>query len=189
MHETSKCQPMRKARSDFDRYLHGSGIDIGSGPDPLKVEQGTVRAWDHADGDAQLMPGVADGQFDFVYSSHCLEHMRDVPETLRNWSRILKPAGVLYFVVPDYLLYEKLTWPSRFNRDHKHSFSFVITRQHVQRPNHWHINEDIQPLLTELGLEIVRITIEDNGFNYNAGLFDQTVQDTLAQLCFVARKK
>jgi SAM-dependent methyltransferase len=189
MRETSKCYQLRKARGDFDSYLKGNGIDIGSGPDPLKVEQGSVRPWDLPDGDAQLLPGVPDNQLDFVYSSHCLEHMRDVPESLKNWTRVLKPGGFLYVVVPDYLLYEKMNWPSMFNGDHKQSFSFLITRRHVQRPNHWHINEDLGPLLVQLGLEPLRVTVEDMAFNYNAGPFDQTLQNALAQLCVVAKKK
>jgi ubiquinone/menaquinone biosynthesis C-methylase UbiE len=34
------------------------------------------------------MAGVVDGSVDFVHSSHCLEHMVDVRETLKNWIRI-----------------------------------------------------------------------------------------------------
>src|SRR5207248_11335926 len=115
----SKCKSMREQRGDFDNYLRGSGIDIGAGDDPLIIPNGTVRVWDLAEGDAQLMAGVADNTYDFVYSSHCLEHMRDVEQALRNWVRILKPGGILYLVVPDYILYEKMVWPSRFNPDHK----------------------------------------------------------------------
>jgi SAM-dependent methyltransferase len=180
---------MRKARGDFDNFLKGNGIDIGCGPDPLRLEQGSVRPWDLPDGDAQLMTGVADGQLDFVYSSHCLEHMRDVPESLRNWARIVKPGGFLYVVIPDYILYEKMCWPSMFNSDHKQSFSFLVSRRQVQRPNHWHLNEDLVPLYGQLGLEMVRVTVEDNHFNYNAGIFDQTAHTALSQLCIVAKKK
>jgi SAM-dependent methyltransferase len=86
------------------------------------------------------MAAVSADTFDFVYSSHCLEHMRDVPETLRNWTRILRPGGWLYVVVPDYVLYEKMSWPSRFNSDHKQSFSGLIDRSAVVRPNHWHLD-------------------------------------------------
>ncbi|HEY1921923.1 MAG TPA: class I SAM-dependent methyltransferase [Tepidisphaeraceae bacterium] len=189
MRETSKCYALRKARGDFDNFLRGKGIDIGCGPDPLKVENGTVRPWDIPDGDAQIMPGVPDGELDFIYSSHCLEHMRDVPTTLHHWARIVKPGGFLYFVVPEYVLYEKMTWPSMFNSDHKQSFSPIISRRHVQRPNHYHTSEDMIPLMTSLGLENVRITMEDMGFNYNAGILDQTLQHAVAQLCFVAKKK
>jgi len=182
-------QSLRKKRGDFDNFLHGDGIDIGAGDDPLTVEVGSVRHWDQADGDAQLMPGVADNQFDFVYSSHCLEHMRDVPESLRNWTRILKPGGFLYLVVPEYIHYEKMTWPSAFNPDHKQSFSFLISRARVQRPNHYHATTDMVQLIAELGLESIRVTMEDNHFNYNAGVFDQTRLIALSQLCFVAKKR
>ena len=93
MRETGKCSQMRLRRGDFDRYLIGSGIDIGAGGDLLKITNGTVKRWDKSEGDAQLMEGVKDESFDFVYSSHCLEHMKDVEIALRNWIRILKPGG------------------------------------------------------------------------------------------------
>jgi SAM-dependent methyltransferase len=190
MKETAKMMEIRRNRGDFANYLRGKGIDIGCGDDCLKVDDGSVRPWDVGDGDAQLMKGVADGEFDFVYSSHCLEHMRDVRETLLHWTRILKPGGFLYVIVPDYLLYEKLTWPSRNNSDHKQSFSIMVPRRVVARPNHFHIEEDLKPLLRELGVDMVRVTFEDYGFNYNAGIFDQTrMQTAVSQICFVAKKR
>jgi len=160
MNESTKCHSFRKKRGDFATYLRGSGIDIGAGRDPLRVAEGTVRAWDMADGDAQLLVGVPDNHYDFVYSSHCLEHMRHVPEALANWIRVLKPGGYLYIVVPDYILYEKLVWPSRFNSDHKQSFSFLVQRASVVRDNHFHIDQDLLPLLSQLGIDHVR-TPED----------------------------
>lgn len=188
MKETSKCHNVRVRRGDFEKFLRGDGIDIGAGNDPLRPLNGTVRSWDKPEGDAQLMAGISDSHFDFVYSSHCLEHMREVPEALRNWTRILKPGGWLYVVVPDYVLYEKLTWPSRFNRDHKQSFSNFISRSAVVRPNHWHMDQDLVPLLRELGLTQTTWALESHNFNFNAGSFDQTVKDAVAQLYFVAQK-
>jgi predicted SAM-dependent methyltransferase len=189
MRETSKCQRMRKDRGDFNEFLKGNGIDIGCGDDCLKVESGAVRPWDVKDGDAQLMTGVPDGELDFVYSSHCMEHIRDVRETLTNWIRILKPGGHLYIVVPDYILYEKMTWPSMFNPDHKQSFSVIVQRRTVMRPNHFHIATDLVPLLNELNADLVRVTLEDRGYNYNAGMLDQTLAGALSQLCIVAKKR
>lgn len=129
--ETKKAFDRRAALGWFDKYLVGSGIDIGCGPDMLasphthilnevgQLTSFTCRGWDMADGDAQGMPGVADETFDFVYSSHCLEHMRDPSEALSNWWRILKRGGHLVVVVPDEDLYEQGVWPSRGNGDHK----------------------------------------------------------------------
>jgi ubiquinone/menaquinone biosynthesis C-methylase UbiE len=167
MRETSKCYPLRQAREDFQNYLRGQGIDIGCGEDCLRVESGSVRPWDLSDGDAQLLPRVPDEAFDFVYSSHCLEHLRNVEEALGNWVRILKPGGWLYLVVPDYCLYEKMVWPSRFNPDHKQTFSFFIPRAAVGRENHYHLQADLVPLLERLGMRQIRWMLEDAGFNYN----------------------
>ena len=77
------------------RFLHGGGIDIGASDDPLQVQEGWVRVWDMQDGDATRLDGIEDGAFDFVYSSHCLEHLRDVEYALVNWIRVLKPSGIL----------------------------------------------------------------------------------------------
>ena len=189
MRETSKCYSLRKARGDFDKFLKGDGIDIGCGDDCLHLEQGTVRPWDLADGDAQLLPGVPDTSLDFVYSSYCLEHMRSVEVSLVNWLRVLKPGGHLYVVVPDYILYEKMCWPSRFNGDHKQSFSFLIPRAKVVRDNHFHINTDLFPLLQHLGADPLALHVEDLGFNYNFAMVDQTMHGALAQICFIAQKR
>ena len=61
-----------------------------------------------ADQAAELMASVADNTYDFVHSSHCLEHMRDPARAMHNWLRILKPGGHLVCLVPDEDLYEQL---------------------------------------------------------------------------------
>jgi SAM-dependent methyltransferase len=182
-------QAIRQARGDFAKYLRGDGIDIGAGDDPLTIPNGAARAWDVADGDAQLLSSIQSGTFDFVYSSHCLEHMRDVPEALANWTRVLRPNGWLYAVVPDYVFYEKMTWPSQFNGDHKQSFSGIVPRQLVGRPNHWHMDQDLAPAVLAAGLTDLRWELETFGFNFNAGLLDQTRSNAVAQIWLVARKR
>jgi len=124
--EQSKAAKRRFSDGAFlNSYFVGEGIDIGGKPDPLSQYCGifplmkSVRVWDLDDGDAQPMPGVADGSYDFVHSSHCLEHMRDVHEALGNWIRITKPGGHLVITIPDEDMYEQGIFPSRFNSDHK----------------------------------------------------------------------
>lgn len=189
MKETSKMRARRLVRGDFVNYLHGDVIDIGAGDDPLCVIDGTVKYWDVNQGDAQLMSGVPDEVYGAVYSSHCLEHLRDIPESLRNWTRILKPGGFLYIVVPDYCLYEKLTWPSMYNGDHKHSFSLTFPRSAVGRDNHWNIAGDLFPVLSGIGVHPVRIEEESFGFDFNQGIYDQTRGDAVAQICIIGRKQ
>lgn len=129
-HECQKSIHRRLHDPAFHQfYFVGDGIDIGAGPDGLSnyaklfPRIRSVKDWDMPDGNAQLMAGVPDDTFDFVHSSHCLEHMRDPHEALRNWWRILKPGGHLIVMVPDEDLYEQGVWPSTFNGDHKWTFT------------------------------------------------------------------
>lgn len=128
--EQSKAARRRYLDGAFhSRFFVGEGIDIGGGPDPLSQYAGlfprmsAVRNWDLADGDAQLMAGVANDSIDFVHSSHCLEHMVDPREALSNWLRIVKPGGYLVITIPDEDMYEQGYWPSQYNWDHKWTFT------------------------------------------------------------------
>ena len=44
---------------------------------------------------------VGDKSFDFVVSSHCIEHQPDLIEHLNQVSRILKPSGCYLLMIPD----------------------------------------------------------------------------------------
>jgi SAM-dependent methyltransferase len=190
MKETTKAAEIRKARGEFERYLTGNGIDIGAGDDPLVILEGTVRAYDQKDGDAQLMAGVPDASYDFVYSSHCLEHMRDVRMALRNWVRILKPGGILYVVVPDFEIYEKSSWPSRFNQDHKASFS--INRLAVKGHIHYWMHDLVDFLDTGLGVSTLELRLEDYGFDRARFEEDQTLKEkgwAQEQICLIGYKR
>ncbi len=43
-----------------------------------------------------------DGQFDYIYCSHILEHVEDLFKTLKEMERILKPKGILHIRVPHF---------------------------------------------------------------------------------------
>lgn len=124
----------RLADSRFaTRWFCGNGIDVGGGEDSLALYREffplsrNIFVYDQAHGDAQLLANVLDESFDFLYSSHCLEHMRDAREALDHWLRVIKPGGHLVIQVPDEDLYEQGEWPSRFNGDHKISFTIAKT--------------------------------------------------------------
>ena len=44
--------------------------------------------------------GVADSSYDFVLSSHMIEHSANPLKALREWRRVLKPGGALILVAP-----------------------------------------------------------------------------------------
>ena len=183
MHESSKSifHKLRDSRY-ATRYLVGDGIDIGAGEDGIQIYyeffplMGSCRAWDKPDGDAEVMEGISDDTFDFVHSSHCLEHMRNPATALRNWLRILKPGGHLICIVPDEDLYEQGIFPSTFNSDHKHTFT-------IHKRSSWSSNSiNLVLLLTsiEASIRILKIELLDATFRYRLGRdfdierFDQT---------------
>lgn len=130
MKECSKSILRRLSNPNFIRlYFKGKGIDIGGKPDPLALYielfplVTEIYIWDKDDGDAQFVSTVKDCYYDFVHSSHCLEHLEDPYEGLNNWVRILKPNGYLIITVPDEDMYEQGNFPSKFNKDHKWTFT------------------------------------------------------------------
>jgi len=82
-----------------------------------------VRRFDVEHGDANVITRHVEEQFDFVFSSHCLEHMHDPRKALLSWWELVRPSGVLFFLVPDEDLYAQGVFPSRFNPDHKATFT------------------------------------------------------------------
>ncbi len=183
MHESSKSIFHKIKDSRYaTRYLIGDGIDIGAGPDSIAQYHEffplmrSCRAWDMPDGDAELMETIADNMFDFVHSSHCLEHMRDVKKALGNWIRILKPGGHLICIIPDEDLYEQGIFPSTFNNDHKHTFT-------IYKKKSWTTKSiNVTELLMNLKqkIEIKKIELLDATYRYNLNntinqaRFDQT---------------
>jgi SAM-dependent methyltransferase len=161
----------------LSRYFVGKGIDIGGKPDPLGLYRElfplmqSVRTWDIEDGDAQILEGVGDESLDFVHSSHCLEHLRDPREGLANWFRVVRPGGHLVFTVPDEDLYEQGVFPSRNNRDHKHTFTLYKERSWSPR------SLNLLDLLRGLGpsADIQRIELLDATHRYGLPAYDQTL--------------
>lgn len=51
--------------------------------------------------EAVALTGLADGAYDFVASSHCLEHVADPLGALDEWRRVTRRGGHLVLVLPD----------------------------------------------------------------------------------------
>ena len=118
--ETSKALTRRVRENFFSGFCQGKGLDIGYGGDLLC---NNCVGFDVENGNAQYLKEIQDNQFDFVYSSHTLEHLNEPELALKNWWRVLKEGGYLILFLPDRNLYEKkLTLPSRWNPDHKYFF-------------------------------------------------------------------
>lgn len=154
MNETAKTKKLWDSREWA--ILTGKGIDIGCGPDPVLPN---VRRFDVEDGDANEITRYVNETFDFVYSSHCLEHMRDPRQALREWWKLVKPGGHLFFLVPDEDLYEQGIFPSRFNSDHK--ATFTISKSQSWSP----VSVNVLDLANSLpDAELVNIELQDSNY-------------------------
>jgi SAM-dependent methyltransferase len=168
-----------------ERYFVGHGVDIGGGSDPLSSNDvRTVKCWDKEDGDAQNMAGVLEGQYDFVVSSHCLEHMRDVYEALSNWIRIVKKGGYIVITIPDEDMYEGGHWPSKYNPDHKHTFTLF-------KYNSWSpVSINVFELVQEFADLVDICKLEKIDYKWKPGLDeDQTTGKAECAIEIVLRKQ
>ncbi len=160
--------------------LRGKGIDIGCGADPVTPD---ARRFDLEHGDANKISQHVKEQFDFVFSSHCLEHMHDAQDALREWFQLVKPGGYLFFIVPDEDLYEQGVFPSRFNSDHKATFTISKARSWSSR------SCNVLDLARSLpGAEIVKLALNDIGYDRARQQFGRPAS-RVARLVVAAYKK
>lgn len=193
MQETSKALIRRLHDIRFaNTYFTGSGIDIGCGDDPLsKYTQQfplmtALRPWDLADGDAQLMASVTDDSYDFVHSSHCLEHLHDPYEAYDNWIRICKPGGHIITTIPDEDLYEQGVWPSNHNPDHK--TSWTILKDSSWSPASINLIEFLYQFKDSI--EVIKIDLQNSSFIYDIARVDQTYHSiSECAIEFIVRKR
>ena len=111
----------------FAKHLcKGKGYDIGcmkeewSFPGSIPID---IRFDDPYD--ANNLP---DEQVDYIFSSHCLEHIDDWVSTMDYWYSKLKIGGTLFLYLPDY---SQKYWRPWNNRKHKHCFTPEIIRDYM----------------------------------------------------------
>lgn len=75
-------------------FCRGRGLDVGCGDWPIEGAEGVDMK---RGGDAMALPA---GPWDFIASSHCLEHVIDPVGALLHWKDVLRPGGVLALYLP-----------------------------------------------------------------------------------------
>jgi ubiquinone/menaquinone biosynthesis C-methylase UbiE len=116
--ETYPSETSKVRRLVID-YCQGHGCDIGFGGDKIKktdcVGIDFAQPYAHTGKDLvdiacdvinEPIP-VADNTYDYVYTSHLIEDLKDTRKGLEEFIRILKPGGNLILVFPDQPMYEK----------------------------------------------------------------------------------
>lgn len=106
-----------------ERYIRGSGIEIGALHSPLQVPAGvtvryvdrvprvqSIQAFPELDPEHIVEPdyvtdgfsltAIEDASQDFVIANHVLEHTPNTLGALVAWQRVLRPGGVIFVAVP-----------------------------------------------------------------------------------------
>jgi SAM-dependent methyltransferase len=160
MKESLKTRQVR-SKEFFNTYFNGRVIDIGGGSDAVTEN---AEVFDFEQGDAQhILKYRGKESYDCVNSSHCLEHMTDVPLAFSQWWGLVKPGGYMVIVVPHEDLYEQGVWPSIFNYDHKATFR-------LDNDNTWSpVSYDLRSLIENLSNALI-ISAEIQDANYDHSL-------------------
>lgn len=109
------------------KFCVGEGYDIGCNrlewalPGATPIDLAFPDEWD-----AFNLP---DKQVDYIYSSHCLEHIDDWIGALDYWHTKLKIGGVLFLYLPHY---DQTYWRPWNNRKHIHVVSPQIITDYMK---------------------------------------------------------
>jgi hypothetical protein len=79
-------------------YCVGRGADVGAGLWPLPGAT-PVDIW-RGPGAQRSLDDFEAGELDFVFSSHCLEHIDDWRGALKSWTELVRPGGAVFLYLP-----------------------------------------------------------------------------------------
>lgn len=105
-------------------FCKGTGFDIGCAkvewayPGAIPIDISFNNGYD-----AYNLPELK--EVNYIYSSHCLEHLPDWYMALEYWQYTLSKRGVLFLYLPDY---SQEYWRPWNNRKHKHIFTPEIIK-------------------------------------------------------------
>lgn len=108
------------------KFCKGVGYDIGcnrlewSFPNSIPIDLNFNDGYDAYK--------LYDGPVDYIYSSHCLEHLPDWITALDYWTSKIKVGGVLFLYLPHY---NQEYWRPWNNRKHLHIFTSEIVKDYM----------------------------------------------------------
>lgn len=142
----------------FTKYMSGNGLDIGyagyvNGSQPI-LHNAVGVDMNYPGYNGKILP-FPDNSQDYVYNSHCLEHIESYKTAIQEWYRVTKVNGHIIIIVPHQYLYEK-QWslPSKWNGDHKRFYT----------PSN--LLEEVEESLTPNSYRIRLLEDGDSNFDY-----------------------
>lgn len=155
--EVGKAHEQRTASGFYAKYATGVGLDIGYKGDsdgtPISGAVGVDLGYPDYDG--VHLPFPTQSQ-DYIFSSHCLEHVVDPIACLQEWHRVVKVGGYLIIAVPHHHLFEK-----------KKEMPSNKCPTHLRFYTPSGFLSDIERALTPNTYRIRHFMDRDDGFDYN----------------------
>jgi SAM-dependent methyltransferase len=107
-------------------FCHGHGLDIG-GTEQCSFPGTKIINIDTADEyHAMKLPNKT---YDFIISSHALEHLKDPYFALERWTQRIKQEGVLFLYLP----HEEQEYWTFDNPKHLHAFTPTVIKGWLER--------------------------------------------------------
>jgi SAM-dependent methyltransferase len=104
----------------------GVGYDIGCGKAEWALPKSIAIDPKLDTGDAMNLPIE---NVDYIFSSHCLEHLDNWVDVLDYWTSVILPGGVLFLYLPDF---SQEYWRPWNNRKHKNIFTPEIIEAYMK---------------------------------------------------------
>lgn len=122
---------MRFALPFAREVAYGYGIDIGCNrPEWAYVDRDgmpALRCDPNISDDCEALK-LPPGKFDYIVSSHSIEHYPSWVDALDYWQTKLKPCGTLFLYLPDY---SQGYWRPWVNKKHVHIFTPQILKDYL----------------------------------------------------------
>jgi len=102
-----------------EQLLKGKGYDVGCGKKEWALPW-AIPIDPNIDPSQDGMNLPLEPQVDFIFSSHCLEHLPNYVAALEHWSNVIKLDGKMLLYLPDY---SQKYWRPWNNKKHIHVLS------------------------------------------------------------------
>lgn len=114
------------------KVCSGSGLDVGCNRKEwgyVDAEGVSAMLIDPAiEGCEYTAENLPPGKFDYIFSSHCVEHVGDWVGVLDYWETKIKIGGVLFLYLP---AYQQSYWRPWNNRKHIHSLHPEVIKDYL----------------------------------------------------------
>ncbi len=115
------------------KYCNGKGVDIGAGywqfPQAIPVDIG------RGEGLNNRIEDFDDNSLDYVFSSHCLEHILEWEKALELWCSKIKNSGILFLYLPHSDCEIWHPGSPFVNTGHKWIPDFEVIRDYLEKNN------------------------------------------------------